>query len=75
MQDHASTPSKTPDHGKQRLAEAEWRQARRSPGPTDHPAARQPHQNSDGDHNLRGREWEAARPTDHEQRKARVGRH
>lgn len=56
-----------------RLAEAEWRQARATPGPMQHPAARQPHVNDDGAEALRAVEWRMLRPTDHERRKAMVG--
>lgn len=65
------------DHhpGADRLAESEWRQARRQPGPADHPALMQDHHGNDqAAARLRGIEWLAARPTDHAKRKAIVGR-
>ena len=63
-----------PNHTSPRLAESEWRQARAKPGPTQHPAARQPHENEQGAKDLRDMEWRTARPTDHLKRKAQVGR-
>ncbi|MFV3130749.1 hypothetical protein [Niveispirillum sp. KHB5.9] len=57
-----------------RLAESEWRQAKKKPGPAQHPAARQSHANAQGAEDLREVEWRAARPTDHMARKAQVGR-
>lgn len=67
---------KTDHHpGADRLAESEWRLARRQPGPADHPALVQSHRGDDqAAARLRGIEWLAARPTDHGKRKAMVGR-
>lgn len=57
-----------------RLAESEWRLAKKTPGPAQHPAATQSHANAQGAADLREIEWRAARPTDHQKRKAQVGR-
>lgn len=63
-----------PNNTSPRLAESEWRQARATPGPMQHPATRQIHENTAGAADLREVEWKAVRPTDHLRRKAQVGR-
>jgi len=62
-----------PNSTSPRLVDSEWRQARMKPGPMQHPAARQSHENAAGAADLREKEWKAARPTDHLRRKAQVG--
>ena len=72
-QNPAPHPHDSPSEGAARLAESEWRQARKATeSPARHPSNQQTHENGDAE-SLRAIEWEKARPTDHTVRKGQVG--
>lgn len=65
-----------PYHGKatDQMTEREWRRVQAETAQSRHPALRQSHENPVGEADLREREWQSLRPTDHLRRKAIVGR-